>query len=63
MGVPGETRSRVWWKRWKLQELIRDHNSCWAMGYREPPIIVSHNYVSDALLDTLYVLSLIFAYL
>ena len=28
------------------------HNTCRALGRREPPVIISHDYVSDTLLDT-----------
>lgn len=40
MSTPGDTRSMLWWKRRKLQELMRDHNSAWAIGFREPPVII-----------------------
>lgn len=45
LGTPG-----FGWKRWKLQEL--EHNTCCTLGRREPPVIISHDYVSDTLLDT-----------
>lgn len=51
VGILGDTR--FWWKRWKLQEL--EHNTCCALGRREPPVIISHNYVSDTLVDPWYV--------